>query len=342
MHGIISDYKEIKRTKIPGFSHPLHKVKDFSTYREIIYDFRTDLNPFLKRKTTISEKAFILDLVGYAHFHFIFDKLAQYEFIKKLDPEINLYVLTDSYHAKEKSNILKDIKSVYSIPESNIFDIDSGEKYLFKNIFFIWSTHNDFFKHTFINDIYFGPWDAKKDFKTYIETIYPLLRARFQVYIKPRVDNDLKIFISRFNQHEHFGRDKDKVRYISKNDELELEKFFKYKGYIICTVDDMDLSEQIGLYSGASRIASLKSSGLVNTIFCGRDSEIISINLDDEYQVYYDYICKFTGLTYTELPSIHEDPEGFSHSKGLKEIGNRKTFSFKEIEKSLLENLNKL
>jgi hypothetical protein len=333
MSEFICNYKKIKKMKIPGFGYPLNKVKDFSIYNKS----RPDLNPFLKRKSTISEKAFIIDLTGYTHFHFIFDKLAQYEFIKRLDPEINLYVLTDEHHTKEKNGILKDLTSVYSIPESNVFNVASGEKYVFKNLFFIWSTHNYLFTNIFVKE-FFDPWHNKKDFKVYIQTIYPLLQSRFKGYIKSKIDPDLKIFISRFNHHEQKGRNKDDFRYISKNDEIELEKFFKYKGYQIIAAEDLGLLEQVELYSGAYKIAGIKSSGLVNTIFCKKESEIIAINLDDEYQVWYDYICMFAGIKYSEFPTIY-DEKGRALSYALpRETHNRKTFSFKEIEESLLKN----
>jgi hypothetical protein len=340
MIGIISNYKEIKRIKLSSFGHPLHEVKDFST-KKFFRSENDRPNPLIKKHLTISGKSFIIDLVGYSHFHFIYDKIAQYEFIKSYDPDVNLYIVANSKYFYEENGLIDDLKALYSIPESNILNIDSGEKYIFKNLFFIWSTHNFLFKDLFFGE-YFDPWFSKKDFKFYIETIYPLLQSRFRSYIKPQVNPDLKIFISRFHQHETNGRDKNDFRYISKNDEIKLENFFKYKGYRIVTAEKLGLLEQVELYSGASRIAGIKASGLVNTIFCKKEAEIIAINLDDEYQVWYDYICMFAGLKYSEFPTIYDERGGtLSHSL-FRETHNRKTFSFKQIEKSLLENLTLL
>jgi hypothetical protein len=340
MNKTISSYGEIKRINLSSFGQPLHQVKDFST-KKILKMGEKDFVPLIKKELTISGKSFIIDLIedkrGYAHFHFIYDKIAQYEFIKKYDPDINLYILTNSNYLQKEKSLVHDLKTLYKIPDSNIFDMDSGEKYIFKKLFFIWPTFNSLFHNVFVTE-YFDPWSNKKDFKFYIQTIYPLLQSRFRAYIKPQVDPDLKIFISRFNHHEKRGRNKDSFRYISKNDEIKLEDFFMYKGYKIYAVEDLGLLEQVELYSGAYRIAGIKSSGLVNIIFCKKESEIIAINLDDEYRAWHDYICLFAGLKYTELPAIYNE-EGTTWSYSIfKSEHKRKAFSFNEIENSLLEN----
>jgi hypothetical protein len=340
MTTIISNYKEIKRIGLGSFGQPLHQVKDFSTRKSFNFG-EENPSPLVKKQLTISGKSFIIDLIGYSHFHFIYDKIAQYEFIKKYHPDTNLYIVANSGYFHEKNGLLDDLKALYLIPDSNILNIDSGERYVFKNLFFLWSTHNVLFKDIFFKD-FFDPWSYKKDFKLYIETIYPLLQSRFRDYIKPQVDTNLKIFISRFNQHEEKGRNKNDFRYISRSDEIKLENFFKYKGYQIIVAEDLSLLKQVELYSEAYRVAGLKASGLVNTIFCKKDSGIIAINLDDEYQVWYDYICMFAGLKYTELPAIYNG-DGIALSDTVwREVHKRKTFSFKQIEKSLLENLNLL
>jgi hypothetical protein len=337
---VISNYKEVKRTKLGLFGQPLHEVKDFSTRKSFRFE-QHNPSPLIKKHLTISGKSFIIDLIGYSHFHFIYDKIAQYEFIKKYHPDVNLYIVANSKYFDEKNGLIHDLKTLYSIPDSNILNIDSGEKYVFKKLFFLWPTHNILLTNIFVKK-YFDPWNSKKDFKFYIQTIYPLLQSRFRAYIKPQVDPDFKIFISRFNYHEKRDRNKDNSRYISKDDEIKLEKFFKYKGYQIITAENLGLLEQVELYSKAYRVAGIKSSGLVNTIFCKEDSGIIAINLDDEYQVWYDYICMFAGLKYSEFPPIYDEKGGTLSYSIFTEKHNRKTFSFKEIEEYLLKNSNLL
>jgi hypothetical protein len=333
-HIAISDYKKVKRIKIKGFGPRLHHVENFSTYRDSgIFD----PTPFIKRITVIKEKAFIIDLIGYAHFHFVYDKIAQYEFIKKYDPEVKLYIVTTNKYLNEDNGILEDLKKIYLLPTSNIINIESGEKYIFKNLFFFWSTHNDLFQEVFLKE-YFDPWSNKKDYKFYIKAIYPLLQDRFKDYIKPCTNKNTKIFISRFDQHEKFGRNKDDFRYISKDDEIKLENFFKDRGYQIYTAETLGFLEQVGLYSEAYRIAGIKASGLVNTIFCKKPSKVIAINLDDEYQVWYDYICKFIKIDYEEFPPILNKDGNFASYSVYRETHNRTLFSFEEIEKFLIEN----
>lgn len=295
-------------------------------------------NREIEKHVFIKDKAFIIDVIGYSHFHFIYDKIAQYEFIKKYIPDLQLYIISSYNFIDKPGSIVEELKTIYKIPRSNIFSIDSGERFIFKNLYFIWSTHNDVLTGSFHKE-YFDPWQKdREDFKFYIQTIYPLLQERFKEFLELPITIYNKYYISRFKQHENSGRNKNEFRYISKEDELKLEQFFADIGYKICTAEDLGLIEQIRLYSNASHIAALKSSALVNTIFCSKDTQIIGINLDDEYQVWYDYICLDAGLKYLELPPMTKDGEPTLSYSVYKEKHKRVVFSIDQIIQELKNN----
>lgn len=297
------DYDSIEKTWVEGFNYPIYEAKNFNAYRDVSL---FSPNPRIDKHAYIAGKSFIIDIIGYSHFHFIYDKLAQYEFIKQYIPDLEPYIISNKKFIGEKDGLVDTIKSIYEIPETNVFDIDSGEKLFFESACFIWATHNDIFTGTFHRE-YFDPWKDTKDYDFYVKTIHPLLQKRFSPFIYPYTIPDNKLYISQFQRHEKFGRDQSATRYISKDDELMIEQFFKDKGYTIYTAENFDLAHQIRAYSSASHIASIKSSALVNTIFCKPETKIISISLDDEYQVWYDHICNSIGLDYTEVPQMLRD-----------------------------------
>jgi hypothetical protein len=295
-----SAYGDVKKIFIDDFSFPIYEVSNFIPYRDYT---PSSQQHEIDKTVSIKEKVFIIDILGYSHFHFIYDKIAQYEFIKKYIPDLSLYVISNDYHIEKDNGALQELTKFYSIPKHKILNINSQEAFTFTNVYFVWSTHNRQYSDCFQKE-YFDPWQHRDDFSFYIKTIYALLQEKFKDYIAPKINKDQKIFISRFKQHEVAGRKSNEARYISKDDEIALEKFFESKGYKIYSAEELTLSEQIELYSGSSHVAALKSSALVNTIFCKPETAIIGINLDDEYQVWYDYICIDAGLNYLELPQI--------------------------------------
>jgi hypothetical protein len=321
----LSNYDWINKIPIKNFRYPITHLKNFSTYRDLSVFYP---NSKIEKHVIIKEKAFVIDLIGYSHFHMVFDKIAQYEFIKKYIPEINLYIIGTKQYLNKDNGIIESLKKVYQISDYNVFDIDSGDRFLFEDLYFILPTHNNLFN---FEDEWFDPWQHRDDFSFYIKTIYPLLQERFKDYLSPVVYKNKKIFISRFKQHEITGRDPGKPRYISKNDEIILENFFKDMGYKIYSAEDLSFLDQIKLYSESSHIAAIKSSALVNIIFCKPETIILGVNLDDEYQVWYDYICIDAGLNYLELPPMIKDGKP-SLSYSLYTLRHtRKDFSVNEI-----------
>jgi hypothetical protein len=329
-------YKSLSLIPLKNFGYPITELEDFSIQPGPGMMWVDDILNL--KQVQIKEDVFILDFMGYAHFHFIYDKLLQYEFLKQYVPGLKISIVATKGYLDQYKKLIDEIVDVYSISRKNIIAIDEKVLVKFEKVYFILPTHNSIFSEYF-EKVWFDPWKRHEDFKFYIESGRALLLKSFKNFISPTKENN-KIFISRYKQHNKTIRDNTKERFISMVDELKLEAFFKNIGYRVVYAEDFGLRDQASLYSSASHIASLKSSGLVNIIFSNNKTKVIAVNVDDRYQIWYDYIARHCNLDFLALPEIITNNSVMSYFEDTtKEI---KHFSFLEIEKSLTQNLEKL
>jgi capsular polysaccharide biosynthesis protein len=85
-------------------------------------------------------------------------------------------------------------------------------------------------------------------------------------------------------------------------EEVRLEKYFTSKGYEIIDPEDLSFYEQINYYYNATHIASIRGSGLFNTIFCQEDANIFILDTAQPYEFAYYDICKLSTQNVYEIP----------------------------------------
>jgi hypothetical protein len=329
-------YKSLSLIPLKNFGYPITKLDSFSIQPGPGMFWINDSLDL--KQVEIKEDTFVLDFMGYAHFHFIYDKLLQYEFIKQYVPELKISIVATKGYLDQYKNLISELMDIYNISNKNIIAIDEEIVVSFEKAYFILPTHNSIFSDYF-EKVWFDPWKRPDDFKFYIEKARPLLLKSFKGFISTKKENN-KIFISRYKQNNKVVRDNTKERFISMVDELKLEAFFKNIGYKIIYSEDFGLKDQVSIYSSASHIASLKASGLVNIIFANDGAKVTAINVDDRYQIWYDYIAKHSNLDFLALPEIIINGSAMSYFEDVtKEI---KHFSFLEIKESLEKNVESL
>jgi capsular polysaccharide biosynthesis protein len=104
-------------------------------------------------------------------------------------------------------------------------------------------------------------------------SIYNLLRNMFLP--KRKSKNDRKIFISRKNI---FPR---KIKTIN-----QLENLFKNNGYEVLFFEEMSFQDQIDAVYDANKIAAITGSSLTNILFANLKADIMSVNIEVEYDCY--------------------------------------------------------
>lgn len=101
----------------------------------------------------------------------------------------------------------------------------------------------------------------------------------------------MKVNLEAFAPANVFGpmREID-FRYLSLEDELLIEDFFKGKGYEIIYPERMGLTDQINVYISSTHIATLGGAGSVNSLFLGDSGTIVYIAPDTRYEFYHEDI----------------------------------------------------
>lgn len=271
---------------------------------------------------------YLFDVSGFAYFHALYDKVLQYEFIKKYIPNIKIIPVTYYFDQTTSFNqIYVDFLKIYGVDYfKDLVYLNSDDSYLFEEVY------NFIFEHTevlypFKENIYeydaFQSWIAPEEYKKYILTG----RENLLKTLKYPIDNihNKKIFVSRrivndkYRNYE-YGENAPfyySTRFISLKDELLIEDFFASNGYEIVFPESMEFLDQVSMYSQASHIAGLKSSGFCNMIFSKPGTKIISINLDSEFECWYGHLAEYFDIEYLEVPSLKGEPLGKLYQQTL-------------------------
>ena len=162
-------------------------------------------------------------------------------------------------------------------------------------------------------------------YKSSINILSKLLKSKNQKKTK-------KIYISRQN-----------TNYRNLINEEDLISFLKLNDFEIVDTSNMEIVEQIDLFSSSEIVISPTSSALTNIIFCSRGTKIIEIcpNYQFDYEQplkqRYAFICKQLGLDYfsiyadqVEIKNFDEKSVKFVSKKVLNESNYYKDLIIKK------------
>ena len=145
----------------------------------------------------------------------------------------------------------------------------------------------------------------------------------------------LKIYVSRQNSNSR--------NLINEDDIIE---YLKTKNFRIIDTNNMDIQEQIKIFSSAGVVIGPTSSSLTNLIFCPKDTKVIELKpkykfiYEDIFRYRYSEICSFLGLQYS---SIEADPiENDFKDKYIKKFISKKVLKESNYYKNLLIKKNDL
>jgi hypothetical protein len=316
--------EKITEIDLPGQTRKLFKFENFKPLNSTEYYRLKDISlqslqdAYLSDKVEINSETiifdgpvYLFDITGFAYFHELYDKVLQYEFIKHYIPELRIIPVTNGdVHKKKNSSVWFDFFSIYGIEEKDIVTLWGKQDYVFSEVYNFIFEHNHIM-NPFKKDLFswegWDPWANESAYKAYIEISSSSFKKRTEHLFSK--EHNKKIFISRkkVNDYRRGQYDNDSnffysVRFISEKNEIALEDFFRKIGYEIVIAEDLSLIEQIKLYSSATHVSGIISSGFCNIIFCKPGTKIIPINLDDTMRVWYDSFAEYFGLGYLELP----------------------------------------
>lgn len=274
----------------------------------------------IDRETIIYEDpVYIFDITQFAYFHLLYDKILQYEFIKKYVPDIKIVVVAYSFGVNSLVETLyDDIFNIYKIDyKKDMIVLNNSHNVLFRQVYNYIFEHNETlkpFKENIGSWEAFESWNAPIEYKNFIlagkknllKTFGNLLSDEHnkKIFVSRRIENEKRRSTSQFSGSSYYYN----TRFISLKDELMVEDFFKLMGYEIVFPESMSFRDQVILYSKASHIAGLKSSGFCNMIFSKPGTKVISINLDNDFRCWYNDLADYFGIDYVEVPRIDGEP----------------------------------
>jgi hypothetical protein len=296
---------------------PPENSGDYSLLSDIAYS----KNIIIDQNTIIHDgPVYIFDITQFSYFHLLYDKILQYEFIKEYVPDIKIVVVGYSFGVKPSVEELYDnIFNMYGIDyKKDMIILNNSHNVLFKEAYNFIFEHNEVLK-PFKENVgvwdAFESWIAPKEYENFIsvaknnmlKTLGSLLSTdqNKKIFVSRRIENEKRRATNIFSDCSYYYG----TRFISLKDELMLEDFFKSKGYEIVFAENMNFIDQIILYSKASHIAGLKSSGFCNMIFSKPGTKIISINLDSDFRCWYAELANYFQIQYKEVPDLKGEPE---------------------------------
>ena len=140
-------YKNLSLIPLKNFGYPITKLDNFSIQPGPGMFWIND-NLDLKQ-VEIKEDTFVLDFMGNPYFHFIYDKLLQYEFIKQYVPELKISIVATKGYLDQYKNLIGELIDIYSISDKNIIAIDEKIVVSFEKAYFILTTHHNIFSDYF-------------------------------------------------------------------------------------------------------------------------------------------------------------------------------------------------
>ncbi len=292
---------------------------------------------------------FIIDIPTFQYFHIINEKIGQYELLKDIIPGLKLVCISDSQ--KDLSNLgnkgvhnnMLQMLEVYGIDYQDIVFLESTSLWI-ENIFYFNTRINKyllalnlpkglelFYDDRNHNKIHVDGF-RKVQF-LYQEKLYENNNYPKKIFITRRdLNNEIRYIHYLLTNQNTLSEDESKSlalwcnnyggekylwqlvreRFMLKEDEDRLEQYFISKGYYIVDPADMKFFEQINHYYNATHIASVRGSGLVNTIFCKNDAKVFILDVTNEYDFEYKEIVKVATEYVYEIPVKRKDIKKYS------------------------------
>jgi hypothetical protein len=285
-----------------------------------------------KEDRIYSENVYLFNLDFFQYFHSLHEGIGQYELLKEKIDNLKIVPIANSanFSGREKSmHTLLELIKPYGLKYEDIVFL-SSESPLFKKVFFYSTIGNPLLSQL---DIPQGKFIYGTD--TYITDGFKKVRRLYDKYLTKDELLPKKIFFSRMKQDDrvrdiyNLMRNRDNLsmaqrarlkqeelnmggeryllqlineRYISLEQEKELEDFFKNNGYVIIDPEDFSFYDQIQYYYNATHIAAIRGSGLVNTIFSQDEVSIFIIDTTQAYEYDYKTICSLNSTNVYEIP----------------------------------------
>ncbi len=251
-------------------------IEETDDYQVVEWENVEILNTFHSndpREITLSGTYFVIQ-PHLQYYHFMFDSLAVFLFLKKKYPHIKPLVLlkTDSDQYKQDFRC-KDILEYCGINHYYYLDKESNSKQNF-NIFKLE-------KAIHINK---QPFDMFR-----IKDI--ILNLRENIYTEKDININKKIYISRRDSHNR-----------AVTDEKIIEDYFNSLGFQVVVLSELSILQQKELFEDAHTVVGRSGTGFVNLLFMHKEAQIIDLNVDFEYiNAEYQNIAKTLDLNYINI-----------------------------------------
>lgn len=135
------DYESYDLVDVPGSTMPLYKINNVVFNAKEIFYSRNSSVP--QKELYVDEDVFIFDIFGYQYYHMLYDKMAQYEFIKKISPNIKVAFMTslnmtfDSIRGHISSQVIANIIDIYELSETDIIYLTGFSAVRFRAVWHI-------------------------------------------------------------------------------------------------------------------------------------------------------------------------------------------------------------
>lgn len=288
-------------------------------------------------------KFFIFEIPNFQYYHVMSEKIGQYELLKQLIPDLQLLCINnkkEDFYMEYNNNLYINILQIldpYNITIEDILFLENGDIYV-EQIFY-YNIIDTCYLNQFPNGLEIYQTIDMDQF--HVDSFYKTLNV-YKKYLQKNDKLAKKIFITRrsinnqtreynflINNMQNLTKDQQdtleqyctnagginnlkkliKERYITEYDENILENFFESKGYKIIDPYNMSFFEQINAYYNATHIASVRGSGLVNTIFCQENTHVFIINVNNAYNFEYKTVAEIGSNFVYEIPAKRKNIE---------------------------------
>lgn len=329
-------YTKMNRNNIVNFSNTInisYDTKEEIFFKDFVRPFYSISNFAIENdrdslfsKIFISGNSFIFDFSQTQYYHLIQDTIGQFLAIKRYMPDIKIIFMQHSKMTRISTDkILEDLKKILKIEESDIIYINNYKEIVFESITFFHTLFNPFLMA--IDDIKIIDKVDDPDFKFQIIAAEEL-RKNVLPHINHNRSNK-KIYISRYvgeltlfeDLRNSINNNDEKMIEIYKErieertfkdrcDILKLEDFFFNNGFEIVNLERMGIIEQAEFFYNAKTIATFNGTSGYNCIFANESSEIILMNIHNNYSWIHKELFSSLGISFYESP-----PQNDSHTK---------------------------
>lgn len=274
---------------------------------------------------------FLFHFDSFLFFHTMHEGIGQYELLKKVIPDLKIAAIAVNSGIEKREAICLDLLKPYGISYDDIIFLEN-EKPIFEKIFYYTDRVN-----SLLQKLNLPP--GKEVYQPgifYLEG-FKCIREVYNKYLIKDENMPKKIFLTRKKQSdrvrkiyelmrkratpgnndidyslldqesENFGGYRYvwqllEERYFSEEDEIKLENFFAGLGYTIIDPEDFSFYDQINHFYNATHIATIRGSGLLNTLFCQPNTNVFILDVTKNYEFQYYQICSLYTNNVYEIP----------------------------------------